>query len=424
MASFDPILYLRCKAEEQLLAAGGSRQHPFDGSDPAPEIAAAFVAAELLTVEDATAIVTDYATAAALRRADGQQRMMFLRHRQQTPRATPRTLEPVAVAACGQKRTHPSAEFTIDSVLFFEHHVDLHARSTSFDHQRIFGAGPNSITVSDEAGNTAGAHLSGGGSDQHWSGMLRTTDRLDATTTYVELDGVRFDLRHDLPPVEVTVEDLPEKPGAIRHLWLLAEASGPFRHREGSPDAVISALIDAGALDPDHPELAQVRTLFSQQHGNPLPTTAPDLPPRWKSVLTRGRRAHGHPFAHHHEPDPERAPLTIGRSSPLFDGRYVRINGLTLGEHGFTITATVSPMGSTHLTLAPTEGPPLSWWARDDKDNHFLGHFSGGGGGDAQWDIEVNFAGAPAADARTVQIMPTGERQRAVFTIPLEERPA
>ena len=65
----------------------------------------------------------------------------------------------------------------------------------------------------------------------------------------------------------------------------------------------------------------------------------------------------------------------------------------------------------------------LTWWARDDHGNAYLGKVEALHGDDARASARVEFR--PPLDPRAthVELMPTAETQRAIVRVPLHWRP-
>jgi hypothetical protein len=271
-------------------------------------------------------------------------------------------------------------------------------------------AGPLQPQLTDDQGKTVGTGFSGGGSDETWEGHLTADHPLSPDTNWIEVDGNRVELTGEAVPCEVTVEPLAEEPLAHRYLWrrvAITDIHGP-PEVQGS----IDALLAAGAVQADDPELDAIRAVCEAMPHHPgMPARGRSgvrsLPEPWRSLLKRQGREDG--------PD---GTLALSAVTPEFDGFSVAINCLESRADGFAIEVDVAP----GLEGGPDRGlgsRQLAWWAADNRGNHHLGQLGSWGGGESYSSGEINFWPALAPKARQLAIMPTGETSRAVITVPL-----
>jgi hypothetical protein len=277
-----------------------------------------------------------------------------------------------------------------------------------------FGPGGqlHQITLADDRGTKVGTHFSGGGSDQEWRGHLHTDRPLARDTAWIEVDGERIELV-DAPPVgQVVIEQLPDEPPALRHLWGLVAAPDHFHGPPTDLEPAIEALMAAGALDPDDPGLADVRAVASMIDPHQHPPGArrlKRLPEPWRSLLARRGRMDG-----------PTGTAAIGLVTPVFDGIMVSATSLESGEEGFEVEVEVAP---DVVMLDPFEDSgvrrTLAWWARDDRGNHYLGQVDGWSGRDGRGSGDISFSPALDPEARRLELLPTAETSRAVIAFPL-----
>lgn len=137
-----------------------------------------------------------------------------------------------------------------------------------------------------------------------------------------------------------------------------------------------------------------------------------DLPERWASLLSGATRGRGPVGA-----------VAVGAAIPEIGDAAICMEGLVSAAEEFSLYLTVSP--AWQLTGAPFDGleaiAPLSWWAEDDRGNHYLGTVSHGmrvAPGDV---AEGSIRFWPALDRRATElrILPATETHVAVCTVSL-----
>ena len=234
------------------------------------------------------------------------------------------------------------------------------------------------------------AGFSGSGANTRWEGMLRSYEPLDDATRWIKIDGVRVQLENDSPGTEVRVEALPDADLALRHLWQRAVLPDTFDDQ--LLETAISALVAAGAVSPDDPQLATMRAVTAALalHGRPRREAIAELPQPWCS-LWRERESDG----------PTKT-IAVGAATPLFDGVAVIVDALEASAQRWSIAIECSPEAASPYPLeAPTARMTgLVWWAEDDRGNRYLAEPSGLGGNasrnlSARGDLSVRCLGAP-----------------------------
>jgi hypothetical protein len=107
--------------------------------------------------------------------------------------------------------------------------------------------------------------------------------------------------------------------------------------------------------------------------------------------------------------------------TPEFDRHFAAIYSVESDPDGFTAEAAVSPPDiEPHPGNLDLEDRSLTWWARDDRGNHYLGHWNGSHRHDDA--IKTgSLAFSPALDpqATRLDILPTGLTERAVISFAL-----
>jgi hypothetical protein len=266
--------------------------------------------------------------------------------------------------------------------------------------------------VADDRGTTSTLDFRGGGSDDRWAGMLTADQPLAFETTWIELFGRRIELVDRPVKATIEIEPIETIDPAHRHLWRRVALAG--RHfSQSALGPAIAALTASGTLAADDPaiELAhrvnQVPGVF--RHHGPA-RSARNAPEPWGSLLRRAGRADGPPGL-----------VVLGAVTPEFDGHFAAIYSVESDPDGFTAEAAVSPPDiEPHPGNLDLEERSLIWWARDDRGNHYLGHWNGSHRHDDA--IKTgSLAFAPAIDplATRLDVLPTGLTKRAVISFAL-----
>ncbi len=268
-------------------------------------------------------------------------------------------------------------------------------------------------TLADDRGNSATLSFSGGGSDAEWTGRLETDDQLAAATRWLELDGHRIELDASPVSAEVSIEELEETDPAHRYLWQRLAVS----ERHGAPQAIdpaVDALIAAGALAPEDPVIAELKSIRERMpdhpHHNPGTRGVWSLPEPWRSLLRRAGKEDG-----------PSGMIVLGAATPLFDGHRVGLLSLESDASGFNTEVEVTP-GVMTRRFGGGAGEQLAWWARDDRGNNYLGSPGSWSGGGDYASGEINFWPALDPRAQQLELRPTAGAARAVIVFPLQWR--
>ena len=118
--------------------------------------------------------------------------------------------------------------------------------------------------------------------------------------------------------------------------------------------------------------------------------------------------------------DSPKGTIFVGAVTPEFDRHFAAAYYLESNPDGFSIEAAVSPPDSEHNPgQIDFEDRALVWWARDDRGNHYLGHWEDSCADEAV--VSGTIAFSPALDplAERLELLPTGPGARAVISFPL-----
>lgn len=402
----DAELYLRLAGERALVAGSNPHHHGPSGLLTAAQ---ALVAVGAIKAKVAQRVTDDYALASSLRR-DGAHSPPFAYGREARDAKEP--YAPRRIVPCDVELDLPAGRLRVHHIRLAEDSVDVAATldfSTPLSHGHnvlMYGGGPHSLTVRDDRGNQVGTDFSGGGSDTTWEGTFSGEGTLAADAAYLEIDGVRVDLDEGAPGLEARIEDLPSADPALRHLWG-SVATTHSMHGGVDVESAIDALVAAGALDPDHPDLPSLREVASpamphRGGGNPLPEP-------WRSLQRWGGGA-----------GPVGV-LIVGATPPVFDGVALAINTLRSSADEWSLDVETTPDIGMHWQFDGGDVNPrmVAWWAADDRGHHYLGEVGSWGGGTDSGRGSISFEAALDPKATSLDLMPTGPTQRAVIRVPL-----
>jgi hypothetical protein len=419
MAAFDAELYLRLAGEREL--ATGSSPHHHEMS-PLTIAAQALVAARVLDRDTADAVLVEYWLALAAR---GDQMSLYAMSENDDTEddrpAAAKPIPPARVVACERTVEISSGTLHIHHVTLSEQETTLAvtlrfaapaARRRGRGLTRIGGGGPHGLTLADDRGTRRTTHFGGGGSEHEWTGHYTADPGLAIDTAYIEVDGERIELDGEVPAAEVWIEELEVRDPVIRYLWGCV-TPGHGMHELPMIEPAIDALVAAGALDADDPGLADIRAVVDaigqgMLHGAPLAGTN-TLPEPWRSVIRRTSR------------QGPTGTLAVSAVTPVFDGFSVAIRALVSDEYQWEIAAEVSPdIDFMPFGRSLGDAGGLTWWARDERGNHFLGSMGSWSGGGERGRGEIQFGSALDRKASYVDVLPTASTQRAVIRVPLE----
>ena len=419
MSGFDAELYLRLMGERIVLS--GPDPQSGHGASPLTTAAQALVAVGRLDDATAVAVLEDYMLAGALRGDVMSMHALSNDVDDEEPGAeiVVEPLTPGRVVACDETIELAAGTLHVSHVTLSREvttvAVDLRLatpRSRRRGHGLRSRSSLPSVTLADDRGTRTTAQLSGGGSESHWEGQFRAEPGLHVETAFIEVDGHRLGLEGEIEPAELWIEDLPAQDPGLHHLWQRVTPEGHM-HEESMVEPAIDALVAAGALTGDEPELADVRAVAAAlPHGMMFGvqgTNAKALPEPWRSVV-RGSRGRG--------PD---GTVAVRATTPVFDGFAVAVSAVQSSEEGWSAEVEVAPGLEM---FSPFDGPRprsrrLTWWAQDDRGHHYLGGIGSWSGGDTSASGTIQFSSALDPKATYVDLLPTATTQRAVIRVPL-----
>lgn len=415
---FDAELYLRLAGERELLDER-RRHRP---NSPLVDAAAALIATGAIDSETGAAIVADYGLAQVARSGGYAHERFGMRPGQGASRPSP-----PAVGLPARRFVPIVRDIELDWGVLTIRYAGLSDDATTLGVRLRFDAagagqanmhGPPGIHVGDDRGTTSACHFNGGGSDMMWSGEFEADAPLAADTAWIEVEGERIELVHSATEVEVRVEPVELEPVAWRYLWH-SLAAGDVMWTETDLGEAAAALVAAGLIDRDDPQLGEIAVVSSQmgyrgrmlRHGPPS-GAAPTVREPWRSLLaTHGRSGIA-------------ATLLVGAVTPIFDGVSVGVSVVDLREREFEARVEIAPGGVLGHRFGRSElSPALAWWASDDRGHHYLGHMGQWSGGGDRESGTVEFPRPFDPRARRLDLMPTTLDARAIISIPVPEAP-
>ncbi len=377
MAAFAAEVYLRQLGERLL-----------DAPEPQPpghwsalrDAAVALVCAEAIDADRAWWVIDDYATARQLR--SGRAGFVHFgppRGRREGARLPPRQFRLIdqEIPVAGHQVLVRDLAITADGGrLQYRRHLPAPGSPQMARLARRPGGFPGMFPwlvaatvpeIVDSLGNRPAVQLGEGGRDGqgHMDGELELVGTIASEATWLEIDGTRVDLRGPGVPWEVGLEPL-DAVGALerclwRHLAVASRGSGVTRDLE----PMIEALIAAGALQECSRFLADLRAVSTRMPRRPLHqrrtirAPASGLIEPWGSLLDREGADDGPEWTR-----------VLGAVAPVCDGVQFAVNAMTSDASGFEIEHEVAP----HVIgVGALDELPVSWWARDDLANHYLG---------------------------------------------------
>lgn len=420
---FDAELYLRLAGERELLAGD---DHGLDTS-PLTAAAHALAAIGAIPAGTARAVLADYHLARACREGRSEPR------REAATPEPPEVIGQLRVVPCGRVIEQPWGQLTIEFIVLSDDVTSLHVRMrsaqrpgssrgirTSSAHSGrwigagnsgpgsvVFGAGyPGNLTLTDDHGIVTDAHFSGGGDDTEWTGEYETRTPLAADAAWIEMLGERIMLTDRVGTgARVRTESLTGLDPAHGYLRTLLASANDFR-RDRAADVALAALIAAGALADDDPEVSAARAVLAwQSRGWGGPASPGPLPEPWRALRSPA------------DDGPEGL-VVVGVVTPAFGGLTVAVKALMSASDGFSIGVETAP--GVALAVDGIDDPILAWWTFDDNGHRYLGQPSdwSWNGGRASGTVSFSAPLDPAAAMLT--LTPTTPAARAVIEIPLD----
>lgn len=384
----------------------------------------ALVAVGSITEPTAEAVLDDYGLAFALRTGEDDMHRSSRSHLQQQSGAA-QPLAPRRVVPCDCDVEHASGTLHVHYVSLGDDDTSVAvtfrgSHSAQFRPHRMTllaggytgGWGPPQFTLTDDRGTTVSADFSGGGSEDEWRGRLVAGRPLARDTAWIEIAGERLalvDLDHH---VDVSVQPLPEEDPGFGHLWRLVTTPHHFHGPWDDVEPAIEALVAAGALSSEDPAIDEIRAVLAAIGDGQVSSAGATrrLPEPWRSMIGRRGRADG-----------PTGTLVIGAVTPPLDGVSIAVGSLASTESGWGVEVEVAPGGIMDMPFAVPSARrrQLAWWATDDRGNRYLGQIGDWGGGEERDYGEIGFWPALDPKATQLDLMPTGDTQRAVVRVPL-----
>jgi hypothetical protein len=413
MTGFDAELYLRLQGERQLLDRDEQRGYH---SSPLELPAQALAAAGVIEPEVALRVLADYSAAERLR--VGERRFyQSLPGRRRPGRGR---LGRRRVAMVDREIEFEGGQLMLRDVTITPTVAAIRFRwrrdRTQTSGQGVLLAGLHSfpwgqrapVIVDDRGNRPTVISGGGGGDDEHWDGTLELHRPFAQDTAWLEVEGACIVLDPRTAAYEIAIEPLVQQTPLERLLWRRL-AVGEHRFRRGADlEPAITALLAAGAVDPDSTMLRDLRAVAaalpdhpSHPHRNPTRRRT-GLPEPWRSLVQRLGKDDG----------PMRS-VVVGAVTPEFDGIQVAAHAVSSDRTSFEVQFEVAPnvLNTTFSEL------PLAWWARDDLGNSYLGSPHSWGGGVDHAEGTLSFWPALHPDAIRLEFIPTADRHQAVISI-------
>ena len=419
MVAFDAEVYLR-RLGERLLDDPGQQQ-PGHWS-ALRGAAAALVVAGAIAADEAWWVIDDYATATRIRsgkpgfvhltpplrrrKADGLMPRQFRVIGQEIPVGHGQVLlRDLAVAADG-------------GTLRYRRYLDAPGPGQVSRLPRRPGGFPWNVTppdIIDSDGHRPAVQFGDGGRDGegYVDGELELRGTIAPEAAWLEVDGTRVDLHGRTARWEVGVEALEDRSPVERLLWRHLAVADSRSGLTTDLEPMIQALVAAGALDEGSLPLGDLRAVTARMPRRPLhqrritrASTAGLVEP-WGSLLDRLGSDDGPEWT-----------LVLGAVAPSCDGVQFAANSITSDLAGFEVEFDVAP---NVLGAGALDELPVAWWARDDRENRYLGIPTGGGvrGDSAQGTMRY----WPALDprAKRLDLLMCVESYQAVVSVSLPD---
>jgi hypothetical protein len=417
MAPFDAELYLRLLGERELIG----RRLNGHGSDLV-EAARALIAVGIMDRDLAAEVIDGYTLAAGLREERGLWRRKHIAMSAQAAAPPEAPASATRVVVCNTKLERPNEEIQIRTVTLSETETKfsltvLETAGTPGGRAGRVRRGAASVgsmfnyaVIDDRGCRATTAVFNGGGSGRDWKGRLTTDKPLAVDTAWIEFDGTRVELVDVANPCTIGVEPVPGNDPAHHYLWFWLASSE--RHSNGGADVVIDALIAAGAISPEDPQVDVLREFGAGgwrhrgRTATALPTGLASAPPEWRSLL-QSRQVR-----------PGIGTVPFFAVTPPFDGFSLTLSELDADDSGFGLEFDISP-GIMHGPFNSLDDRRIAWWAVDDLGQHYLGETGSSGGGRGNTSGNLQFQPAIDRRAKLLTLLPTGYVERARIEVPL-----
>jgi hypothetical protein len=422
MVAFDAEVYLRRLGERLLDDSGQQRDgHRLALRGPA----AALVVAGAIAADQAWWVIDDYATARHIR--SGKPGFVHVApplRRHEAGRLVPRQFRLIdqEVPVSGrQVLVRDLAVTALGGTLRYRRYLDAPGPGQVARLSRRPGGFPWNHTppdIVDSDGHRPAVRFGDGGRDGegYVDGELELRGTIAPEAGWLEIDGTRVDLHGHTARWAVGIEALEDRSPVERFLWRHLAVAVPRSGVSRDVEPMIQALVAAGALEEGSLLVADLRAVAARMPRRPLHQrsvvpggSAGSLVEPWRSLLSRLGRDDGPEWT-----------LVLGAVAPSCDGVQFAANAITSDLAGFQVEFDVAP---NVWRVAALDELPVAWWARDDRENRYLGVPTGGGvrGESAQGTVRY----WPALDprARHLDLLMCVESHQAVVSVSLPESP-
>jgi hypothetical protein len=416
---FDAQVYLRRLGER--LLDDPDRQQPGRWS-ALRGAGAALVVAGAIAADQAWRVIDDYATATHIR--SGKPGFVHFgpprrRNEAGSLRAREfRVIDQEILVGEDQVLVRDLAITAHGATLRYRRYLDAPGSSQVSRVFRRPGGFPWTVTppeIIDSDGSRPEVGLGSGGRDGegYVDGELELRGMIAAEATWLEIDGIRVGLHGRTARWVAALEALEDRSPVERLLWRHLAVADPRSGLTTDLEPLIQALVAAGALQEGSLLVGGVRAVAARMPRRALqqrrikraPTSG--LVEPWGSLLDREGADDGPEWT-----------LVLGAVTPSCDGVQFAANSITSDRDGFDVEFDVAPNLGGACAL---DELPVAWWARDDRENHYLGIPTGGGvrGDSAQGTLRY----WPALDPRATRldVLMCVECHQAVVSVPLPE---
>ncbi len=371
MAAFDAEMYLRLLGE-RLLDDPDHRHH--DQRPPLRGAAAALVVAGTIAADQAWRVIDDYSTATRIRAGEPG----FIHFGPPSRRREAGNLIPRQTVVVDQEILFGRGQLLVRDLSISPDGGTLRyrwrpdARGSSqvarlFRRRGGFPWGATAPEIVDPDGNrlVVRAGSGGGDSEDHWDRELELHGTIAPEAAWLEIDGTRVDLNRRTARWEVRIEALEDRDPVERFLWRRLAVADIRSGLTTDLEPLIQALLAAGALDERSRLLKDLRAVTARMPRRPLHQrpmrggSTRSLVEPWGSLLARLGRDDGPEWT-----------LSVDAVTSSCDGVQFAANSITSDPAGFEVEFEVAP---NVLGVGALDELPVAWWARDDRDNHYLG---------------------------------------------------
>lgn len=377
MVAFDAEVYLR-RLGERLLDDPGQQQ---PGHWSALRGAAAgLVVVGAIAADEAWWVIDDYATATRIR--SGKPGFVHLApplRRRKADSLMPRQFRVIGQeipVGHGQVLLRDLAIAADGGTLRYRRYLDAPGPGQVSRLPRRSGGFPWNVTppdIIDSDGHRPAVRFGDGGRDGegYVDGELELRGTIAPEAAWLEIDGTRVDLHGRTARWEVGVEALEDRSPVERFLWRHLAVADSRSGLTTDLEPMIQALVAAGALQEGSLLLGDLRAVIARMPRRPLHqrritrASTPGLVEPWGSLLDRLGSDDGPEWT-----------LVLGAVAPSCDGVQFAANSITSHLAGFEVEFDVAP---NVLGAGALDKLPVAWWARDDRENHYLGIPTGGG---------------------------------------------